>query len=200
MKKFNLLLLLTVLSLSVGNNVYAGIWQDTLDQLTNTPKKTTPAHSAPRGGTDIFKKGGLDNLSLEHAQQQANKASIKATESANATVTAINNAALHLNGLKHIAEAAQHLNNISAGRGNSLEEAEKAKQLLHDAIPEARKLKMASKEAAKQLEKTIRATYLLHKHLGGSNAILKDNPTLAKIWDTIKNTTDSLNKTGTLNS
>jgi len=197
MKKFNLILLLTALSLATSNKVYCTVWQDVLGQLTNAPKKNIPSPTANRGGTDLLKKGGLGNLTLEHAQKQANKASIKATEAANATAAAINTAALHLNGLKHITEAAQHLNNISSGRGNSLEEAEKAKQLLHEAIPEARKLKMAAKEASKQLEKSIKATYVLHKNLGGSNTLLNNSSTLSKIWDTIKSTTDSLNpKTG----
>lgn len=187
MKKITIILKLTAL-LFISLTTNAVDWQDILEQLTNLQKNTKNLPMThPKPQSTKGKTKGID-LESEHAQRLAHNASIKAVENANQSISAIHNIELHLHNIEQIDTVAQHLNNVISGRGNSLREAELAKEKLQEVLHEAKQLSINAQKAVLYLEKTLRVTNKLNKRLQSTNGLLQPySQTISKILDTFKN-------------
>lgn len=183
MKKIDISLLM-ILALFVNLNILATAWEDILEGLTSSVKKTAKLPASAHEKIDKAKTPFESNI--EHAQRLAQSSSAKAVEAANLSISAIKNVLLHSNNLQQINKAAEYLNNIVNGKGNSLEQVEKAKQLLHEILSEARKVERNAHEATKHIERTLRTTTRLSQHLQTASGVI--SPTVAKIWESLKNT------------
>lgn len=187
MKKFNLLLIVSALLL-FNSNVNAEGWQDILEQVVNLTKKTKTLPTTTRTKSSSTVKDKLKDLSLEHAQRLAEKASIRAVEDVNQSVSAVQNIGLHLNNVQQIKIAADHLKNVISGKGNTLQEAEKAKEMLHAILSEAKMLEKNARAAVLFIERTTRVTDKLNKRLQATNGVLNPySELISKFLDTLKN-------------